>query len=47
MSFLLEFPIAVAIGAAHWDPESGESIERVLNRADQAMYEEKRKSSPP
>jgi diguanylate cyclase (GGDEF)-like protein/PAS domain S-box-containing protein len=46
MSFLSEFPITVAIGAAHWDPESGESIERVLNQADQAMYEEKRSSSP-
>jgi diguanylate cyclase (GGDEF)-like protein/PAS domain S-box-containing protein len=45
MSFLSEFPITVAIGSAHWDPEGGESIERVLNRADRAMYEEKRKSS--
>jgi diguanylate cyclase (GGDEF)-like protein/PAS domain S-box-containing protein len=45
MSFLSEFPITVAIGSAHWDPEGGESIEHVLNRADRAMYEEKRKTS--
>jgi diguanylate cyclase (GGDEF)-like protein/PAS domain S-box-containing protein len=45
MSLLSEFPITVAIGSAHWDPEGGESIERVLNRADRAMYEEKRKTS--
>ncbi len=47
MSFLSEFPVTLSIGTAHWDPEGGESIERVLNRADLAMYEEKRRSSPP
>ena len=36
---------ACIIGAVHWDPASGESIERVLHRADCAMYEEKRKTS--
>ena len=44
MSFVSEFPVSVSIGTAHWDPEGGESIERVLNRADRAMYDEKRKS---
>jgi diguanylate cyclase (GGDEF)-like protein/PAS domain S-box-containing protein len=47
MSFLSEFPVTVAIGTAHWDPGTGESIERALSRADGAMYEEKRKSFPP
>ena len=46
MSFLSEFPVTLAIGTAHWDPGNGESIEHVLNRADRAMYEEKRNPSP-
>jgi len=45
MSFLSEFPITLAIGTAHWDPTAGEPIERILNRADLAMYEEKRRLS--
>jgi diguanylate cyclase (GGDEF)-like protein/PAS domain S-box-containing protein len=45
MSFLEEFPITLSIGTAHWDPESGEPIEHVLNRADRAMYDEKRRLS--
>ena len=32
MSFLSEFPVTLSIGTAHWDPEGGESIERVLTR---------------
>ncbi len=46
MSFLSEFPVTLAIGTAYWNPSSGESIEHVLNQADRAMYEEKRRSSP-
>ncbi len=46
LSFLSEFPVSLSIGTAHWDPASGESIERVLHRADLAMYEEKRGLSP-
>jgi diguanylate cyclase (GGDEF)-like protein/PAS domain S-box-containing protein len=34
-------PIHVSIGAAHWSPDTGESIETLLTRADRAMYEEK------
>ncbi len=34
-------PIRVSIGAAHWSPDTGESIETLLTRADRAMYEEK------
>jgi diguanylate cyclase (GGDEF)-like protein/PAS domain S-box-containing protein len=45
MSFLEEFPLTLSIGTAHWDPGGEESIERVLNRADRAMYEEKRRAS--
>jgi len=44
MSFLAEFPVTLSIGTAHWDPGVEESIERVLNRADRAMYEEKRRA---
>ncbi len=45
MSFLSEFPVTLSIGTAHWDPGTEESIERVLNRADRAMYEEKRRAT--
>jgi len=41
MSFSDEFPITVSIGTAHWDPAAEESIERVLHRADVAMYNQK------
>jgi len=45
MSFTSEFPITLAIGAAHWDPSIEESIERVLHRADVAMYARKREAA--
>ena len=38
---LLEFPVTLAIGAAHWDPETDDSIEAVLAHADRLMYEDK------
>ena len=44
MSFLSEFPVTLSIGTAHWDPGTGESIERILGHADRAMYEEKRRA---
>jgi len=34
-------PVTLAIGTAHWLPQSGVTIESVLSRADRAMYEEK------
>lgn len=34
-------PIRVSIGAAHWSPDTGESIDTLLSRADRAMYTEK------
>lgn len=40
----LGMPVTLAIGTAHWMPESGQSIEGVLSQADRAMYEEKRNS---
>ena len=45
MSSLADFPVTLSIGTAHWDPGTEESIERVLNRADRAMYEEKQRAS--
>jgi diguanylate cyclase (GGDEF)-like protein len=33
--------IVTDIGIARWDPDSGESIEELIIRADQSMYEEK------
>ncbi|MCX6100545.1 MAG: sensor domain-containing diguanylate cyclase [Candidatus Bipolaricaulota bacterium] len=35
-------PVTLSIGAAHWMPDSGESISALLIRVDQAMYAEKR-----
>jgi diguanylate cyclase (GGDEF)-like protein/PAS domain S-box-containing protein len=40
---LLDLPTSLAIGIAHWMPETGQSIEHVLSEADRAMYDEKRK----
>jgi len=39
-----DVPVTLAIGAAHWTPQSGESIESVLSRADRAMYADKREN---
>jgi diguanylate cyclase (GGDEF)-like protein/PAS domain S-box-containing protein len=38
---LFEIPVTLAIGTAHWTPETGQSIEAVLSEADRAMYGEK------
>jgi len=40
---LLDFPVTLSIGAAHWQPEDDLPIEQVLVKADERMYEEKRK----
>jgi len=42
---LLNLPINLAIGTAHWMPESGQSIEAVLIEADRRMYVEKARAS--
>lgn len=39
-------PITVAVGAAHWSPETGESVDSLLSRADGAMYAEKHSGRP-
>lgn len=41
----LDLPVTVAIGTAHWMPETGQSIETVLSQADRTMYEEKRRGA--
>ncbi|MCK4394891.1 PAS domain S-box protein [Candidatus Bipolaricaulota bacterium] len=40
---LIEFPITLAIGKSCWRPESTETIETILHKADQQMYEDKRR----
>ncbi|MEW5825503.1 MAG: sensor domain-containing diguanylate cyclase [Candidatus Bipolaricaulota bacterium] len=40
-------PVRVAIGAAHWSPDSEEAIESVIHRADCAMYADKHGAPPP
>ena len=38
---LLEFPITLAIGSAHWVPGSERSLDETLHDADQRMYKDK------
>jgi len=38
---LIEFPITLAIGSAHWDPGSERSLDEAVRDADQRMYEDK------
>jgi len=42
---LLPFPLTLAIGEAHWMPESGQSLEEILADADRGMYDDKRDHS--
>jgi diguanylate cyclase (GGDEF)-like protein/PAS domain S-box-containing protein len=42
---LLDFPVTLSIGAAHWEPKDDTPIEAVLAKADERMYEEKRQKS--
>lgn len=39
----VDFPISLAFGTSSWHPGRYESVEAVLNMADQKMYEDKRK----
>jgi diguanylate cyclase (GGDEF)-like protein/PAS domain S-box-containing protein len=41
---LLDFPVTLAIGSAHWSSSSGQTMEQVLAETDKLMYEDKRKS---
>lgn len=45
-SDLLDFPLTLAIGAAHWSPNQDRDVEVVLKEADKKMYEDKRKKDP-
>jgi len=38
---IVEFPITLAIGNAHWSPGSERSLDETLHDADQRMYEDK------
>jgi len=38
---LLDFPVTLAIGVAHWHPHDPRTIESVLGEADRRMYEDK------
>ena len=43
---LIDFPVTLAIGAAHWDPGTNTSVEEILAAADRKMYEDKRAMTP-
>jgi diguanylate cyclase (GGDEF)-like protein/PAS domain S-box-containing protein len=43
---LLDFPVTLAIGSAHWSSGSGQTMEQVVAETDRLMYEDKRKSTP-
>lgn len=42
---LLDFPVTLAIGAAHWSSGSGQTMEQVLDGVDKRMYEDKQRST--
>ena len=42
VSRVVDFPVSLSIGCAHWDPEDPRTIDRILNDADRKMYEAKR-----
>ena len=44
---LLDFPVTLAIGSAHWSSASGQTMEQTLAETDKLMYEDKRRSQPP
>lgn len=41
---LVDFPVTLSIGCAHWDPQDPRTIDRILNDADEEMYKAKRAS---
>jgi len=40
-SGIVDFPVTLSIGCAHWDPNDPRTIDRILDHADQKMYEAK------
>lgn len=45
VNLLLDFPVTLSIGIAHWMPDTAASMESILSQADQAMYAEKRRQA--
>ncbi|MFC2078431.1 diguanylate cyclase domain-containing protein [Candidatus Bipolaricaulota bacterium] len=41
---IVDFPISLSIGCAHWDPQDPRTIDRILSDADKEMYDVKRAS---
>jgi diguanylate cyclase (GGDEF)-like protein len=39
----VDFPVTLSVGSAHWDPQSSQSVDEILNEADRQMYEEKKR----
>ena len=42
---LLDFEVTLAIGAHSWDPAGNDGLEEILAKADQRMYEDKKRQS--
>ncbi len=40
-SSLLDFPLTLAMGTAHWSPDQNRDVEEALKEADKEMYEDK------
>ncbi len=38
---IVDFPVSLSIGCAHWDPDDPRTIDRILGDADRKMYEAK------
>ena len=38
---LVDFPVALSIGCAHWNPDDPRTLDRILSDADRRMYEAK------
>jgi len=41
-SDLLDFPLTLAMGTAHWKPDQGKNVEDILKEADRMMYRDKK-----
>jgi diguanylate cyclase (GGDEF)-like protein len=44
-NLLVDFPVTLAIGAAHWHPGTKDSVEKVLRKADQRMSQHTKRST--
>ncbi|MFB6214820.1 MAG: GGDEF domain-containing protein, partial [Candidatus Bipolaricaulia bacterium] len=40
---LLDFPLRLAMGISHWNPDRDRDVEEALKEADRKMYEDKKK----